>query len=130
MSISPQVTFQTDYFEPISKEEEETNPGVMGKALANWLVDRLKERGIAIAEIVPEDFGWMIVVSRKPFMLWLGCGNIESSTTEWSIFLAAELSLIQRFFKRVNPAPQIEQLRAHVAELVLSIPRVSNIVWE
>lgn len=130
MSISPQVTFQTVYFKPISKEEEEINPGRLDKALASWLADRLKERGITVAEIFPEDFGWVIMVSRKPFMLWLGCGNIQDSTTEWTIFLVAEPSLIQRLFKRVNPVPQIEQLRAHMAELVLSIPGVSNILWE
>jgi hypothetical protein len=30
-----------------------------GKALAQWLGERLKESGVAVEEIVPEDFGWL-----------------------------------------------------------------------
>jgi hypothetical protein len=122
MSTNPQVTFQTDFFKPIAGEEEETNSGHCGKALAQWLAEGLKKRGVAVAGIVPEDFGWAVVVSRKPFMLWLGCGNTESSSNEWSVFPVAELSTIQRLFRRVNPASEIEKLRPHLAELVPSIP--------
>ena len=37
MSANPQVTFQTDFFKPLPGEEEQTNPGCYGKALAQWL---------------------------------------------------------------------------------------------
>jgi len=130
MSMNPQVTFQTDFFKPITGEEEETNPGRYGKALAQWLVERLKERGVTVEAVIPEDFGWVVMVHRKPFMLWLGCGNTDGSTTEWSVFPVAETSTLQRLFKRVSPEPEIEKLRAHLSELVPSIPGVSNVTWE
>jgi len=47
--------------------------------------------------ITAEDFGWVIMLARQPALLWLGCGNIEGSTTEWTIFLVAEKTLLQRF---------------------------------
>jgi hypothetical protein len=130
MSANPQVTFQTDFFKPLPGEEEETNPGRYGKALAQWLAERLKERGVAVEGVISEDFGWVVMVSRKPFMLWLGCGNTDGSTIEWNVFPVAELSTIQRLFKRENPAPAIEKLREHLAELVPSIPGVTNVIWE
>ena len=130
MSTNPQVTFQTDFFKPITGEEEATNPERYGKALAQWLAEGLKERGVAVAGIVPEDFGWAVVVSRKPFMLWLGCGNTDGSNNEWSVFPVAETSMIQRLFRRVNPAPAIENLRVHLADLAPLIPGVSNVTWE
>ena len=80
--------------------------------------------------IVPEDFGWVVMVSRKPFKLWLGCGNTDGSSNEWSVFPVAEPSMIQRLFRRVNPAAEVEKLRAHLAELVPSIPGVSNVAWD
>jgi hypothetical protein len=118
MSANLQVTFQTDFFKPVHGEEEETNPRRYGKALAQWSAQKLNERGVAVEGVIPEDFGWVVMVSRKPFVLWLGCGNTDGSTTEWNVFPVAELSTIQRLFKRTNPASEIEKQRAHLAELV------------
>ena len=130
MNTNLQITFQTDFFKPIEGEEEETNPGRYGKQLAEWLAEKLQERGIVVEGVIPEDFGWVVMVSRKPFMLWLGCGNTDGSITEWSVFPVAEPSIFQRIFKRVNPASEVEKLKVHVAELVASIPGVSNVTWE
>lgn len=130
MTSSPQVTFTSDFFTPIAGEEDETNPGRYGKALAQWLAAQLKERGVSVEGIIPEDFGWVVMLSRKPFMLWLGCGNTDGSTTEWTVFPVAELSPLQRLFKRVDPAPEIKRLSFHLAELISSIPGVANVVWD
>lgn len=130
MSSGPQVTFTADFFKPIAGEEEETNPGRYGKALAQWLAERLKERGVSVEGVIPEDFGWVVMVSRKPFLLWLGCGNTDGSTTEWSVFPVAEITALQRIFKRTDPAPEIEKLKAHLSVLVPSIPGVTNVVWD
>jgi len=130
MNSGSQVTFTTDFFKPIAGEEEETNPGRYGKALAQWLAEQLKERDVSVEGVIPEDFGWVVMVSRKPFLLWLGCGNTDGSTTEWSVFPVAEMSALQRIFKRVDPAPEIEKLKVHLSVLVPSIPGVTNVVWE
>jgi len=80
--------------------------------------------------IIPEDFGWVMIISRMPFLLWLACSNTDGSTTEWTVYPVAESSLLQRLFNRVDPMPEIERLNTHLAELVPSIPRVTNIVRE
>ena len=87
-------------------------------------------RGLEVEEIIPEDFGWVVVVSRKPFLLWLCCGNIDGSEIEWMVYPVAEPSLIQRIFKRVDTRPALERLWRHVRELVPSIPGVKNITWD
>ncbi len=130
MDSGPQVTFTTDFFRPIAGEEEETNPGRYGKALAHWLAEQLEERGVPVEGVIPGDFGWVVMVSRKPFLLWLGCGNTGGGTTEWSVFPVAEISTLQRIFKRTDPATEIEKLEAHLSALVPSIPGVTNVVWE
>jgi len=66
MNSGPQVTFTTDFFKPIAGEEEETNPGRYGKALAQWLAQQLKERGVSAEGVIPEDFGWVVMVSEVP----------------------------------------------------------------
>ena len=128
--MGPQVTFSSEFLKPTPGEDEQTNPGRFGEALAEWLAERLVERGGSVEGVIPEDFGWVVMVSRKPFMLWLGCGNTEGCTTEWSVFPVAEPSLMQRLFRRVDPTYELEKLKAHLAELVPIIPGVSNVVWE
>lgn len=130
MNNGPQVTFTSDFFQPIAGEEEQTNPGCYGQALAHWLADRLRERGVSVEGVIPEDFGWVVMISRKPFLLWPACGNTDGSTTEWTVYPVAELPVLQRLFNRVDPTPEIERLRAHLVELVPAIPGVTNIVWE
>ena len=130
MSANRQVTFQTDFFKRVHGEEEETNPGRYGKALAQWLAENLRERDVAVEDVLHEDFGWVVMVSRKPYVLWLGCGNTDGSTTEWNVFPVVEFSIMQRLFKNKNPTQEIEKLVAHLTELVPSIPNVTNIVWE
>ena len=130
MKTGTQITFTSDFFKPIAGEEEHTNPGCYGQALANWLADRLRERGVSVEGVIPEDFGWVVMITRKPFLLWLACSNTEDSTNEWMVYPVAELSAMQRLFKRVDPAPELERLRVHLAEVVPLIPGVTNIVWE
>lgn len=115
MSPGPQVTFTSDFFKPIA--------GALG-------AEQLRELGVPVEGVIPEDLGWVVMISRKPFMLWLACSNTDGSTTEWTAYPVAELSVLQRLFYRVDPAPEIERLSAHLAELVPSIPGVTNVVWE
>ena len=128
--MKAQVTFETDFFKPEPGEEEKTNPGRFGQALARWLQEQLHARGVSVEEAIAEDFGWVLMVSRKPFMLWLGCGNTDGSSTEWSIFQTAEVSLVQRIFKRPDTSTAQEGLWQHVKAVVPSIPGVRNIAWE
>jgi hypothetical protein len=125
-----QVTFKSDFFKPIEGEDKETNPGCYGKALATWVAEKLRTRGVSVESVLAEDWGWLVMVSRNPFLLWLGCGNVDGSPGEWRVFVEAEPSLIQRLFKNVNTVPAKAELEQHLAELVQTIPGVSEIVWD
>ena len=114
------VTFQSAFFAPLPGEDHETNPGRYGRALALWLA----------AELRAEDFGWTVVISRQPFLLWLGCGNVDGSADTWRVFPVAEPSLAQRIFRRPNTTVAVGALWQRVRELVPRIPGVGNILWE
>lgn len=130
MSIRSQVTFTTDFFKPVADEDDKTNPGRHGKALALWLAERLKEGAVSVESVIPEDFGWVVIVSRKPLLLWLGCGNTDGSTSEWSVVIVAEEPALQRIFKRTGSRLEFEKLKDHLSAFVSSIPGIKNIVWE
>jgi hypothetical protein len=51
-----QVASRSKYFPPYDDEEEQINPGTLGKQLAEYLVDKLKQHGIETEEIIAEDW--------------------------------------------------------------------------
>ena len=60
MRQSPLLEFESSAFEVAPGEDEETNPGIFGKALAAWLAEQLSSAGYTTREIIAEDFGWAI----------------------------------------------------------------------
>lgn len=128
--MTRQVWFTSSFFRVEPGEDEETNPGRYGKTLAHWVSERLRERGVPVEGVVPEDFGWVVMVSRRPFLLWVGCGNEDGSEDRWTLFAAAEPGLLRRMFRRVDPRPAVARLEEHLAHIVADIPDARNVVWE
>ena len=72
------VMFRSDLFLIDPSEDEETNPFCYGKSLAEWIRTKFEELGYEPEPIIPEDWGWCVMLKREPFMLWIGCGNDRS----------------------------------------------------
>jgi hypothetical protein len=49
---------------------------------------------------------------------------------EWGVFIAAEIPVFRRIFKRIDPLPEIKKLEQCLRELIPTIPGVSDIQWE
>lgn len=75
-------TFRSDHFPVIAGEDAETNPFCYGKSLAEWIRARFAELGYRPESVIPEDWGWCVMLSRDPFLLWVGCGNQRSELLE------------------------------------------------
>ncbi len=74
-----------------------TNPERYGLALAQWLSEQLAANGYPDGEPpIAEDWGWVVMLQRQPFMLWVGCANQEQHYQCWGVFAVAELGLLQR----------------------------------
>jgi hypothetical protein len=79
---TPQLWFHSDLFSVDPREDEETNPFCYGKELAVWVSKKFQAAGYAPEPVIPEDWGWCVMLERKPFMLWVGCGNVRSEFYE------------------------------------------------
>jgi len=75
---SPTISFRSDLFQIDPREDEETNPFCYGKSLAEWVRAKFEELGYTPEPVIGEDWGWCVMLKRKPFMLWVGCGNDRS----------------------------------------------------
>lgn len=73
--------FRSTRFEVLRGEDRETSPGIYGRQLALWLRDCLLAVGYREAVIQPEPWGWCILLSRRPYLLWVGCGGIRDDGT-------------------------------------------------
>jgi len=79
---TPQFWFRSDLFSIDPREDESTNPFCYGKELAAWIADRFRSIGYSPEDVIAEDWGWCVMLTRKPFLLWIGCGNMRTDLYE------------------------------------------------
>ena len=97
MKKSPILKFTSEAFAIAPGEDEATNPGIFGKALAEWIREQLRASGLSTSAIVAEDFGWCVPIASAPYSLYVACGG-GPSTEEWHVFAFVEGGLIHRLF--------------------------------
>lgn len=130
MEKSDAVNFTSSHFQIDAREEERTNPGVYGFALAHWLSDRFREKGLVAKEVVPEDWGWCVVLKTKPVRVNLAISNVDGSSTRWRVFVFAERGFLQ-FTRGANDLKQeVASVREHLAAIVSTVPDVRDVAWE
>jgi hypothetical protein len=122
----PNHVIRTASFPIKAGEDQETNPGVFGRALAEYLTLQIRARGESVEGIIPEDFGYCIMLRRKPFRLWVACGNRGERTDEWIAFAVAEGGLIRRALGTIDPSREVERLSELLGEIMREAPGVEE----
>ena len=79
-------------------------------------------------QVLAEDWGWCIVLARRPYLLWIGCGNRANRTDEWGAFVVAEPGLLQRLFRTVDTRPTVARLHQVLTEIMRGPPDTTR-VW-
>lgn len=129
--------FQSRMFDIEPGEDEEINPRMYGRQLANWLKEQLELRGYDVEPVINEDWGRCLMCSRDPFMLWVGCGNMTDYSTAkegdppppkeqiiWHCFAVAEIPLLKRLFNKPDTGPALLKLNADLSDILSSDPRI------
>lgn len=127
---SPVISFTSDQFHPIHGEEEDTNPGVIGKALAMWLSNRMRESGIETGPIVPEDFAWCITVPTNRFPLYVSCANCPGREGHWQICAFSDAGVLANALFGGRVKDHVETLHGQLQQLVQESKGLSNICVE
>jgi hypothetical protein len=122
MTQSEQYWVSTPFFTAEPGEEAETNPGRYGRAMARWLAEKLRERGQSVEEVFGEDWGWCIMLSTRPYRLWVGCGNRFGTENEWGAFVEAEPSLLQRARRSTDIRQAVQRVALMVEEILGQVP--------
>lgn len=79
------VEFRSEKFPPYEGEEEEINPGLWGKRLAEYSVVKLTEHGFEPYEIIPEDWVWYAPIKNDGAKYALCCGHQYGDDDEFHV---------------------------------------------
>jgi len=126
MRKSPILVFESSAFMSVPGEDEATNPGIFGKALAQWLATQLHLSGVAANEVIPEDFGWVIPVESESYSLRIACSSGETPNS-WMVFAFAEGGLLSRIFGRDKSGEALNSVYASVRRCLEAESSVTGI---
>jgi hypothetical protein len=123
--------FKSSLFEIESGEDDEINPGIYGRQLAQWMKQKLEAGGYPVESIINEDWGRCLMCQRSPFSLWVGVGSVEDEervdgmlptkdAVVWHCFAVTEGGFRMRMFGKKN---EIEATRAKLDAWLQSVLR-------
>ncbi len=127
--MKTKVEFRSSKFPPYEGEEEQINPGLWGKRLAEYLAQKLAERGIETEELVAEDWGWYIPVRNDEFQLALCCGHQNGNDDEFLCFTDPSTPVVKKLFRKIDAAPQLMRLTEALQQILSSDPEIRDVVW-
>ena len=129
MSMKTQVEFKSSKFPPYEGEEEEINPGLWGKRLAEYLVQKLADLGVEAEDIIAEDWGYYIPVRNEGFELALCCGHQNGDEDEFLCFTEPSTPIVKKLFRKVDATVQLSRLTEALEKILSSDPDIREIVW-
>ena len=119
---APITSSEAQSFRSSLERMQKPTPGVYGRGLSDYLVTQIQGRGVDVERVIPEDFGYCIMVRRKPLRLWIACGNRAGCTDEWIAFAVAEGGLLGRVIGNIHPAQEIDRISEMLGEIMKAAP--------
>jgi hypothetical protein len=127
--VKTQVEFRSKKFPPYEGEQEQINPGLWGKRLAEYLVQRLLEKGIQTEEIIAEDWGWYVPIKNEGFRLAVCCGHQNGDDDQFLCFTDPSTPIIKKLFKKIDATEQLVRLTQALEEILSSDPEIRDVTW-
>jgi hypothetical protein len=128
--VETHVEFRSAKFPAYPDEEEKVNPGLWGKRLAEYLYEKLRERGIETNETFPEDWGWVIPIRHDAFSVWVGCGHYQEYPDGYLVFVEpSEPTIRKGLFKKIDTTSDVEKVVGAIDGILKADPDIHDIHW-
>ena len=127
--MKTQVEFRSSKFPAYEGEEEQVNPGLWGRRLAEYLVQRLSEKGIKTEGIIAEDWGYYLPVPNEGFKLAIGCGHQNGDDDEFLCFTDPATPVVKKWFKKIDATAPLSRLTEALQQILASDPEIREVVW-
>ena len=123
------VEFRSTGFRAYENEDEQINPGVFGKRLADFFAAGLPAQGFKVRCVGAEDWGWMVELENETFPLWIGCANYDEFENGFLCFIEPSKPFIRKWFKKIDTCATVERLALAIETLLLGSGQVSQLRW-
>jgi hypothetical protein len=123
------LEFVSTAFPPEPGEDEQVNPGLHGKRLAQFLSEELPRHGFAVSRVGPEDWGWRIDLENPVFPLWLGCGNYQEYANGFLCFIEPSRPFVRRLLKKIPTTDTVERLAAALQMILEQSGKAQQMRW-
>lgn len=123
------VEFRSNKFPPYEGEEEQINPGLWGKRLAEYFVQKLAEKGIEMQRMVAEDWGWCVQLKNEEFTLAICCGHQYGDDDVFVCFTDPRAPIVRKFFRKIDATAQLARLTEAMQEILASDPDIRDVEW-
>jgi len=127
--MKTQVEFRSAKFPAYEGEEVQINPGLWGKRLAEYLVQKLSENGIKTDQIIAEDWGWYVPIPNEGFRLAICCGHQNGDDDQFLCFTNPDTPVVKKLFKKIDATPQLTRLTDAMRQILSSDPEIRDVVW-
>ncbi len=127
MQQSLLLSFESSAFAITPGEDEDTNPGIYGKALAQWLAEQRRAAGVSTGDVIAEDFGWCVPVESRHHSLYVACASAGEKPDQWQVFAFAEGGVLARLLGKDRSAESVASLFAAVRRALESAPGVRGL---
>lgn len=124
-----QAEFRSSKFAPYEDEQEQLNPGVWGRRLAEYLAGCLTSEGMWVEPIVAEDWGWYIPLELDGVRLAVCCGHQDGDAEEFVLFTDPSRPTVRRGVRKVDVTPQLTALAEALAGILATDPDIHDVVW-
>ncbi len=128
-AVKTQVEFRSNKFPPYEGEEEEINPGLWGRRLAEYLKEKLTGSGIPTDGIVTEDWGCLLGVKNNSFPLAIGCGHQEGADDEFLCFIEPSKPVIRKWIRKIDTTQAVGRLSDALQKILASDPDIRDVRW-
>jgi hypothetical protein len=123
------VEFRSDRFPAYDGEDEQINPGIFGKRLAEFISEGLGKQGFEPEELFTEDWGWVIPIKNEGFRLWIACANYEEYPDGFLCFIEPNKPFIRRFLKKIATQSRVEALQRALDKTLSEEPGIRAKNW-
>jgi hypothetical protein len=123
------LEFRSTAFPPYPGEEEQINPDLYGRRLAEFISEALRCAGYEVDEPGPEDWGWCVTVRNDEFPLWVGCGRYQEYDDGFLCFIEPSKPFVRRWFRRVSTEATVDRIAGLLEAALASNPGVHDLRW-
>ncbi len=121
--------FRSDKFPPYDGEEDQINPGLWGRRLAEYLVEKLSATEIETEALIAEDWGWYIAIRNERFRLAICCGHQDGDDDEFLVFTDPSTPTVRKGFKKIDATVELTQLTEALHQILSADPEIHDLVW-